>query len=122
MTEEKSMVSFENQAVRRHFDETEERWYFSVVDVVAVLTGSGNPRDYWFKMKTRVQSEDGIELSTICRQLKLQSSDREKGGKIAKHARQELEAKTGKSVVTGENFLSPPKKKEQIESDRAEDR
>jgi DNA-damage-inducible protein D len=46
-----------------------------VVDVVAALTGSANPRDYWFKMKTRVKTEDGFELSTICRQLKLISSD-----------------------------------------------
>jgi hypothetical protein len=43
--------------------------------VVAALTGSANSRDYWFKMKTRVQTEDGFELSTICRQLKLISSD-----------------------------------------------
>ena len=68
-------VAFENQAVRRVFNEAEEKWYFSVIDVVSVLTGSANPRDYWFKMKTRVQSEDGIELSTICRQLKMKAPD-----------------------------------------------
>ncbi|HQI05953.1 MAG TPA: Bro-N domain-containing protein [bacterium] len=78
MENDKALVTFENQKVRRHFDETEECWYFSVIDVVAVLTGSVNPRDYWFKMKIRVESEDGIELSTICRQLKLQSSDGKK--------------------------------------------
>lgn len=78
MSDDQSPVSFENQAVRRYFDEAEEKWYFSVIDVVAVLTGSTNPRDYWFKMKTRVKSEDGIELSTICRQLKLPSSDGKK--------------------------------------------
>ncbi len=78
MTDELAPVAFENKAIRRHFDETEEKWYFSVIDVVAVLTGSSNPRDYWFKMKTRVKSEDGIELSTICRQLKLQSADGKK--------------------------------------------
>lgn len=50
-------------------------WWFSVIDVVAVLTDSVNPRDYWFKMKIRVKSEDEIELSTICRQLKLQAPD-----------------------------------------------
>jgi hypothetical protein len=75
MTEDQTPVAFENQAVRRHFDETEEKWYFSVIDVVFVLTGSTNPRDYWFKMKTRVKSEDGIELSTICRQLKMKAPD-----------------------------------------------
>jgi len=46
-------------------------WFFSVVDVVAVLTESDNPRDYWYKMKVRVKSEEGAELSTFCRQLKL---------------------------------------------------
>jgi len=75
MTDEQTPVAFENQAVRRYFDETEEKWYFSVIDVVSVLTGSANPRDYWFKMKTRVKSEDGIELSTICRQLKMKAVD-----------------------------------------------
>ena len=66
---------FEDSKIRSVWNEEEEQWYFSVVDVVAVLTGSVNPRDYWFKMKKRVHSEDGIELSTICRQLKMQSTD-----------------------------------------------
>ena len=57
------------------WDEEEEQWYFSVVDVVAVLTDSVNPRDYWFKMKKRVRSEDGLELSTICRQFKMPAPD-----------------------------------------------
>ena len=69
---------FENQKIRTHWDDTSEEWYFSVIDVVEVLTDSINPRDYWFKMKQRVQLEDGIELSTICRQLKLISSDGKK--------------------------------------------
>ncbi len=71
-------LTFENQPIRRHYDETEETWYFSVIDVVAVLTGSTNPRDYWFKMKIRVKNEDGLQLSTLCRQLKLHSSDGKK--------------------------------------------
>lgn len=66
---------FEDSKIRSVWDEKEEQWYFSVVDVVAVLTESVNPRDYWFKMKKRVHSEDGIELSTICRQLKMQAPD-----------------------------------------------
>ena len=66
---------FEDSKIRSVWDDKEEQWYFSVVDVVAVLTESVNPRDYWFKMKKRVHSEDGIELSTICRQLKMQSAD-----------------------------------------------
>ena len=70
-----SLAIFENYKIRRYFDEQLETWYFSVVDVVAALTGSVNPRDYWFKMKIRVKSEDGLELSTICRQLKMKAPD-----------------------------------------------
>lgn len=66
---------FEDKQVRTYWDTTEEQWYFSIIDVVDVLTNSSNPRDYWFKMKIRVKTEDGLELSTICRQLKLKASD-----------------------------------------------
>ena len=66
---------FEDSKIRSVWHENEQQWYFSVIDVVAVLTESANPRDYWFKMKKRVHSEDGIELSTICRQFKMQASD-----------------------------------------------
>ncbi len=145
MDQGKALVAFEKHSIRRFYDESEEAWYFSVVDVVGALTDSVNPRDYWFKMKIRVKTEDGFELSTICRQLKLTSADGKKyatdcanveglfriistrqiaesvvatgmpenaaagkkGGRIAKRARRELEQKTGKSVVTGENFLPP---------------
>ena len=46
-----------------------------MVDVVEALTGSVNPRDYWFRMKDRVKEDDGFQLSTICRQLKLEAPD-----------------------------------------------
>jgi len=46
-----------------------------VIDIIASLTDSINPRDYWYKMKIRVKSEDGVELSTFCRQLKLKAPD-----------------------------------------------
>lgn len=75
MKTEKSLVAFEDKQIRRVYDEASETWFFSVVDVVAALTGSANPRDYWFKMKTRVKTEDGFELSTICRRLRLISSE-----------------------------------------------
>jgi len=52
-----------------------KEWWFSVVDVVEALTDSVNPNDYWYKMKIRVENEDGVELSTICRQLKLMAND-----------------------------------------------
>ena len=75
MTIESGIKLFETKKVRTHWDESKEQWYFSVIDVVEILTDSLNPRDYWFKMKQRIKSEDGIELSTICRQLKLQAAD-----------------------------------------------
>ena len=78
MNKEQALVTFEKYKIRRLYDEQKATWYFSVIDVVAALTDSANPRDYWFKMKTRVKTEDGFELSTICRQLKLVSSDGKK--------------------------------------------
>jgi DNA-damage-inducible protein D len=74
--EQNKIVVFESKKIRRIWHE--EEWYFSVVDVVEALTDSLNSRDYWFKMKLRVQSEDGVQLSTFCRQLKLESSDKKK--------------------------------------------
>jgi len=68
-------TAFDGQPIRRVYDEKTETWWFSVIDVVQVLTDSDNARDYWFKMKLRVKSEDGAELSTICRQLKLPAAD-----------------------------------------------
>ena len=64
---------FKGKQVRKTIHNNE--WWFSVVDVVEALTDSVNPRDYWFKMKIRVKNEGGVELSTICRQLKLPASD-----------------------------------------------
>ena len=66
---------FESKQIRSVWNEEEQKWYFSVIDVVEVLTNSANPRDYWFKMKIRVKTEDGLELSTICRQLKMTATD-----------------------------------------------
>ena len=66
---------FEGKKIRRHWDGKAEKWFFSVVDIVAALTDSVNLRDYWFKMKIRVKTEEGAELSPFCRQLKLPASD-----------------------------------------------
>ena len=68
-------TQFDGQAIRRVYDEATETWWFSVIDIVQVLTDSDNARDYWFKMKQRVKAEDGAELSTFCRQLKLPAAD-----------------------------------------------
>ncbi len=68
-------AQFDGQGIRRVYDEATETWWFSVIDVVQVLTDSANARDYWFKMKQRVLLEDGAELSTFCRQLKMPAAD-----------------------------------------------
>ena len=65
---------FENQNIRTVWDSEKEDYYFSVTDVVKVLTNSTNPRKYWSVLKTRLKKE-GSELTTNCSQLKMQSKD-----------------------------------------------
>lgn len=67
---------FKGKHIRKtiHNDE----WWFSVVDIIEALTDSLNPNDYWYRMKVRVTAEDGFQLSTLCRQLKIESSDGKK--------------------------------------------
>jgi len=72
ITSKKALVVFEGKQIRRIWHNNE--WYFSVIDVVQALTASNNPRNYWNMLKAR-ELEHGIELSTNCVQLKLQSSD-----------------------------------------------
>ncbi len=64
---------FQDKKIRKVW--YEEEWWFSVVDIVGALTESENPRDYWYKVKTRELESSGIELSTFCRQLKLIAED-----------------------------------------------
>lgn len=65
---------FEQQQIRSVWDETQEKWYFSVVDIVQVLTESIDGRKYWNKLKQRLK-EEGNETVTNCHQLKLKASD-----------------------------------------------
>lgn len=71
---ENKIKLFENKVVRSHWDAEKEEWYFSVVDVVAVLTESERPRKYWNDLKKKLQQE-GSELSEEIGQLKMPSSD-----------------------------------------------
>ena len=66
--------TFEDQKIRTAWDEKEEEWYFSVVDVIAVLTGSRDPAAYWRKLKQRLLQE-GNETVTNCHRLKLPAAD-----------------------------------------------
>ena len=77
MTQHNKIQLFEEKKVRAIWDDMEEKWYFSIVDVVAVLTDSPNPRNYWKVLKHRLIKE-GNESVTNCNQLKLQSSDGKK--------------------------------------------
>lgn len=73
MNQDNSLVIFENTKIRRKWYKKE--WYLSVTDVIAILTNSVDPSDYWFRMKNRMSSDDGAQLSTICREFKLKSVD-----------------------------------------------
>lgn len=68
---------FEKKQVRTVWDDKKEEWYFSIIDVVEILTESVNPRKYWSVLKTRLKKE-GSELATNCSQLKLPASDGKK--------------------------------------------
>ncbi len=74
MKQENSIKIFEEKKVRTLWDEEQEKWYFSVIDVIEVLTESPNPRKYWSVLKLRLKKE-GSQLATNCSQLKMQSSD-----------------------------------------------
>jgi len=66
---------FEGHQIRSIWDKELEDYHFSVVDVIEALTDSSNPRDYWYKLKTRMNEEEQSQLSTKCRQLKMLSKD-----------------------------------------------
>lgn len=74
MKKETAVKLFEQKQIRSVWNEEEEKWYFSIVDVVEALTESPNPRKYWSVLKTRLKKE-GSELATNCSQLKLKASD-----------------------------------------------
>ena len=74
MGQSEGIKLFEEKKVRTIWDDVQEKWYFSVVDVVAILTDSATPRNYWKVLKNRLKKE-GNESVTNCNQLKLLSSD-----------------------------------------------
>ena len=142
---ENNIQIFEDKKIRSVWDNEKEEWYFSVVDVVGALTDSVNARDYWYKMKKRMTDEEKSELSTICRQLKLKAPDgkmrltdvaeteltnihnpngleenkkvAKRGGTIAGNTRKEIEADTGKSVITAKNAVDFSKLIEDVVKD-----
>ncbi len=135
------MIVFGAKQIRRIWHD--DQWFFSVVDIIGALTDSTAPSKYWTAMKRREETSSGIQLSTFCRQLKLNSSDGKtyntdcvnteaatteiarnkdaqgllknkqaarEGGAVAGNARRQLETKSGKKVVTRQNFLTDKSK------------
>jgi hypothetical protein len=94
MTKKDSIKLFEEKAIRTVWDEDREEWYFSVVDVMAVLTESLDPAAYWRKLKQRLK-EEGNETVTSCHGLKMLAPD----GKMLKE---------GNKSVTNCNQLKLP--------------
>ena len=71
MSEQDKIQLFENQPIRTAWNEEQEEWYFSIVDVIDVLTGSENPRRYWSDLKRKLKAEGATQLY----ELKIVSSD-----------------------------------------------
>ena len=74
MTKQQAIKLFEEKKIRTVWDDEQEKWYFSIVDTVSILTDSVDGRKYWNKLKQRLK-EEGNETVTNCHQLKLQASD-----------------------------------------------
>ena len=70
----KHLAIFEGKQIRRHWDDRLEKWFFSVIDVVGILSGSIDPRNYWKVLKNRLKAEES-QVVTKCNHLKMQSSD-----------------------------------------------
>ena len=87
---------FEGKEIRSIWDSEKEEYYFSVVDVIAILTDSKDSSDYWTTLKRRLIKDEGSELPTNCRSLKLK----------AKGARELNEEETKTSAISKENVLN----------------
>jgi hypothetical protein len=123
MTVKNEIKLFEQRVVRSIWDAEQEKWFMSIVDVVSVLTESPNPQVYWRVLKKRLKDE-GNETVTNCNGLKMEASTKDisaaiepknfeaskkvakQGGNVAKVALKELEARTGKQVVSSGNAKS----------------
>ncbi|MEA2103863.1 MAG: Bro-N domain-containing protein [Candidatus Cloacimonadota bacterium] len=77
MNKQNKIQLFQEQKVRTHWDEEKEKWFFSIIDVVAILTDSPRPRKYWNALKTKLKAE-GSQLSQNMGQLKMKSADGKK--------------------------------------------
>lgn len=78
MNKETSIKLFESKKIRVHWVQKEEKWYFSIIDIIETLTDSNNPRRYWSDLKRKLSKEGFNQLYEIIVQLKLESSDGKK--------------------------------------------
>lgn len=80
MSKKEELELFEGTKIRHVYDETAEIWYFSVIDVVGILTESDHQtaRKYWNKLAQRLRDEGASQSVTICHQLKLEAPDGKK--------------------------------------------
>jgi len=74
MTKDTAIKLFQDQRVRVHWDNDQEKWFFSIIDILGILIESDNPRKYWSVLKTRLKKE-GSEVATNCSRLKLKAID-----------------------------------------------
>ena len=74
MDDKEAIQKFEDKQIRTAWDAEQEKWYFSIVDVIAILTDSPNPQTYWRVMKKRLKDE-GNETVTNCNGLKMKAAD-----------------------------------------------
>ena len=74
MKQHNAIQLFEDKKVRSLWDAEKEKWFISIVDVIAILADSPNARKYWSVLRTRLKTE-GSQLTTNCSQLKMQSAD-----------------------------------------------
>jgi len=77
MSNLQNLALFDQQQVRRHWDSEQELWWFSVIDIIVILTNSSRPRKYWNDLKTKLKNE-GSQLSAKIGQLKMLSTDGKK--------------------------------------------
>ncbi len=75
MEQSNKIQLFENKQIRSAWDDEKDEWYFSIVDVISVLTGTENPRRYWSDLKRKLKKEGAVELYEKIVQLKMLSSD-----------------------------------------------
>ena len=95
MNKDNAIKLFNDKKVRVVWDEENEKWYFSVIDIVGVLSESIDPNAYWRKLKERLKKE-GNETVTNCHTLKMLAAD-------GKMRLKEIEEKTRKSIISPRN-------------------